>query len=163
MSFTEIERKFEIEGFPTSLACIEQSTMYQGYLSTKPVVRIRKKETATGCTYKVCFKGEGTIARTELELDITAEEYETLATLLIIPPVSKEQRVYTLENGLKLECNLVDKGSDTAFYYAEIEFPTIEAAHAFQPPYFLGKEKTADMQFTMAEYWCKKINSSKKS
>ncbi|HIS69630.1 MAG TPA: hypothetical protein IAA58_09750, partial [Candidatus Gallacutalibacter stercoravium] len=40
----EIERKFLIDDFPTHLPLLEKAVTQQGYLCTKPVVRIRKKQ-----------------------------------------------------------------------------------------------------------------------
>ena len=82
---------------------------------------------------------------------------EALLPLLPMAPVVKEFRTYPLPGGLTLECNLVDPGSDTAFYYAEVEFDSRAAAEAFVPPDFLGKELTGNKDFTMAAYWRKKL------
>ena len=49
--------------------------------------------------------------------------------------------------------SLVDAGRPTAFFYAEVEFPTVEAARAFVPPPFLGEEKTESGDFSMSAYW----------
>ena len=42
---------------------------------------------------------------------------------------------------------------DGAFFYAEVEFPTVEAARAFTPPAFLGREVTEEAGFSMSDYW----------
>ena len=55
--------------------------------------------------------------------------------------------------GERLEVSLVDAGRPTAFFYAEVEFPTVEAARAFVPPPFLGEEKTESGDFSMSAYW----------
>ena len=52
----EIELKFLISAFP-DLPILEESVLYQGYLCTKPVVRIRSREKSDGVTYELCFKG----------------------------------------------------------------------------------------------------------
>ena len=153
MKNTEIERKFLIDRFPDELPLLEQATVWQGYISADPVVRIRKKETESGISYRLCFKSKGTLVRKEVEMDITAEKYEALAEILLIPPVRKDFKVYALADGRRLECSLVDKDSDTAFYYAEVEFSSVEEANAFVPPAFLGEEKTEDPAFTMSNYW----------
>lgn len=156
MKNTEIERKFLMDRFPDGLPLVEQSTVWQGYISADPVVRIRKKETANGASYRLCFKSKGTLVRKEVELDITAEKYEALAEMLAIPPVRKDFKVFELADGRRLECSLVDKDSDTAFYYAEVEFSSVEEANTFVPPSFLGEEKTEDPTFTMSHYWKQK-------
>ena len=156
MENCEIERKFLIETFPEHLPLLEEATVWQGYISSEPVVRIRKKETATGVGYRLCFKSKGTLVRTEVEMDLTAEKFDALSTLLEVPLIRKDFRVYALEDGRRLECSLVDKGAPAAFYYAEVEFNSEQDANAFVPPSFLGEEKTEDPTFTMSHYWERK-------
>ncbi len=145
----EIERKFLISGFPEGLPLLGEAVLEQGYLCTDPVVRIRSKEQDGRTTYRLCFKGEGRLVRQETELDLTAEQFAELQNLLRAPMVRKDFRVYALPGGERLECSLVDG----AFFYAEVEFPTVEAARAFTPPAFLGREVTEEEGFSMSDYW----------
>ncbi len=153
----EIERKFLISGFP-DLPVAESSEMEQGYLCVKPVVRIRKKTVDGRSGYRLCIKGEGTLAREEIELPLTPEVYGRLKALLPMPPVRKLQKVYPLPDGLQLECNLVDAGTSDAFYYAEVEFQSVEQAQAFVPPAFLLQDVTECPGYSMSSYWTKKLN-----
>ena len=73
-----------------------------------------------------------------------------------MPMIEKDYRVYALPDGLRLECSLVDEGTPTAFYYAEVEFDSLEAAYAFQPPAFLGREVTEERGYSMGQYWERK-------
>ncbi len=155
----EIERKFLIEGFPEGLEEISRARVRQGYLCVKPTVRIRSSEKAGKTDYRLCFKGEGTIARQEVELPLEPEVFAQLEDLLEMPMVTKDYRVYALPGGLKLECSLVDEGTPTAFYYAEVEFESLEAAYAFQPPAFLGRDVTEERGYSMGEYWERKKES----
>lgn len=155
----EIERKFLIDAFPEQLPLLESATVWQGYISSDPVVRIRKKETADAVTYRLCFKSKGTLVRTEVEMDLTAEKFDALSTLLEVPLIRKDFRVYALEDGKRLECSLVDRDAPTAFYYAEVEFTSEQEANTFVPPAFLGEEKTEDPAFTMSQYWKRKRES----
>lgn len=157
----EIERKFLIDVFPEHLPLLETATVWQGYISSDPVVRIRKKETADAVTYRLCFKSKGTLVRTEVEIDVTADTFDALTALLEVPLIRKDYRVYRLDDGKRLECSLVDKDAPTAFYYAEVEFETEREAYAFKPPAFLGEEKTEDSVFTMSQYWQRKIAAKK--
>ena len=145
----EIERKFLISGFPEGLPLLGEGVLEQGYLCTDPVVRIRSKEQDGRTTYRLCFKGEGRLVRQETELDLTAEQFAELQNLLRAPMVRKDFRVYAPPGGERLECSLVDG----AFFYAEVEFPTVEAARAFTPPAFLGREVTEEEGFSMSDYW----------
>lgn len=153
----EIERKFLLSGFP-DLPVLECSEMEQGYLCTCPVVRIRKKTVDGKAGFRLCFKGKGTLAREEIELPIEADVYERLKTLLPMPPVKKIQKIYSLPGGLKLECNLVDAGTPAAFYYAEVEFQSVEQARAFVPPDFLLQDVTEQPGCSMSSYWMRKLN-----
>ena len=71
--------------------------------------------------------------------------------------MTKEFKVYRLPGGELLEVSLVDEGLPSQFFYAEVEFPTVEAAHAFTPPadIGLGEEKTESGDFSMSAYWHK--------
>lgn len=156
MKNCEIERKFLISEFPSYLPLLEQSTVWQGYISHDPVVRIRKKECEGKTTYRLCFKAKGTLVRREIEMDLTKEKFDALSELLDAPLIRKDFRVYQLSDGERLECSLVDKDLPTSFYYAEVEFSSVEQAKAFTPPLFLGVEKTEDPAFTMSRYWEKR-------
>ena len=151
MANLEIERKFLINGFP-ELKPIRCAETEQGYLCHEPVVRIRRSSSGGVDKYKLCFKGKGTLVRTEMEMDLTAEQYAQLYDLLPEATVKKEFRTYALDNGLVLECSHVDPGEETAFFYAEVEFPSEEAAQNFVPPDFLGRDVTEDPSFTMSHY-----------
>lgn len=162
----EIERKFLLEQFPPDVRDnhgnpipVENSViMFQGYLSDQtPTVRIRKAQEQNGnTTYRLCFKGKGTLIREEIEMDLTAEQYQQLESLLAIPPIKKDFITYRLPSGDLLECNLVEEGTPEEFRYAEVEFPSIEAANAFQPPSFLGKDVTEEPGYSMSALWRRK-------
>jgi len=148
----EIERKFLINSFP-DLEPIEECVMYQGYVSVMPTVRIRSKKVGKKTNYKITFKSSGELCREEIEIQIKKSEFEQLAKLIGKPLIRKDKKCYALENGLVLECSLVDKGQKTEFMYAEVEFPSVEAANAFIPPEYLGKEVTHDNSWKMNNYW----------
>ena len=150
----EIERKFLLDDFP-DLPVLEESVLYQGYLCTKPVARIRSRNQEGNVTYELCFKGEGTLVRQEIELPIEEKVFSGLAELIGKPLVRKDIKAFRLPGGEKLECSLVDAGTPWEFRYAEVEFPTVEAANAFAPPEFLGREVTEEASFSMSSYWTK--------
>lgn len=153
----EIERKFLIDSFPRGLRELKRVEMMQGYLTINPVVRIRSRRAADGETdYILCIKGEGTLVRTEVETPLTKQQFEELAQMLPKSFIHKEHRTYALENGLVLECNVVDPGKEGCFMYAEVEFPTVEAANSFVPPSFLGRELTGVPGSSMSAYWMQK-------
>ena len=85
----EIERKFLIDKFPEDLPLIEEAVVYQGYISVNPIVRIRSKTGAKGVDYILCFKGAGTIARQETEIELDGDTFRELEKLLKAPMIRK--------------------------------------------------------------------------
>ena len=149
----EIERKFLIDKFPEGLQLKEESTMYQGYISVMPTVRIRKKVSEKGTSYKMTIKSQGEMVRHEVEFDIPENKYNELQEVFCPNPIIKLKRNYILPDGKVLECNLVDEGSETEFMYAEIEFSSVEEAESYSLPDFLNTEVTYDNSYKMNNYW----------
>lgn len=149
----EIERKWLMDGFP-DLPVEHESEMEQGYLAFEPsAVRIRKAVLGDGEEdYRLTVKGEGTLARVEVEVDLTAEQYASLRELAAAPMATKKHRTYRLPGGEVLECSLVDEGQECSFYYAEVEFDSLEEAKAFKPPALLGREVTEEAGWSMAAH-----------
>lgn len=154
----EIERKFLIDTIDFDLPLLAEAVVHQGYLSTDPVVRIRSTERGGKTTYELCFKGEGTLVREEIQFEINEEKFTALKGLLKAPMIRKDFRVYELPGGFKLECSHVDKGEPDGFMYAEVEFESVEQATNFKPPAFLGKDVTEEGSFAMAAYWERKVS-----
>lgn len=153
----EIERKFLIDWDQINalhLPLVRQAQSWQGYLSAAiPVVRIRTRQFSDGDTdYILCIKGKGKLARQEIEKELTEQEFEALKSLLPIPMIFKDYRVFELEDGHLLECSLVDN----RFAYAEVEFDSVEEANAFVMPPFLLKDVTEDPYYSMSGYWRRK-------
>lgn len=103
------------------------------------MVRIRKKQEGEAASYVLCFKGDGTLAREEIELPLDVDTYERLRGLLKAPLVHKTYKVYPLPDGRRLEVSLVDEGEPQAFYYAEVEFDSVEEATPSSRPLFWGR------------------------
>ena len=109
--------------------------------------------------YVLCFKGAAGpdgLAREEIETNIDLELFAKLEAFVGRPLIEKEQRRYALPGGLTLEVNQVDRGQPGEFFYAEVEFPTKEAALAWQPGElgeYLSDEVTGKPGQSMAAYW----------
>ncbi len=131
----EIERKWMVTGWPEGLVLEEEFAMRQGYISVQPTVRIREEALTGGKTsYVLCFKSGGGLAREEIERDIDEALFRDLETKIIAKPlIPKLRRSYRLPDGAVLEVNHVDEGQPTEFWYAEVEYPTVEAARSWQP------------------------------
>ena len=93
----EIERKWMVTDWPKGLPLTEEYQMDQGYISVRPTVRIRREALTGGQTrYVLCFKGEGTLSREEIETDISPDLFEKLRHLIGKPLIRKERRSYLL-------------------------------------------------------------------
>ena len=154
----EIERKWLVTGWPEGRAPETVYDMDQGYISVRPTVRIRRESAGGGTQYILCFKGKGGLSREEIETPIDAALFSRLCALIGCPLIHKERRDYPLGGGLTLEVNSVDKGAPTAFFYAEVEFSTEEAARAWSPADaglagYLADEVTARSGVSMGAYW----------
>lgn len=156
----EIERKWMVSGWPEGLPLKEEFAMRQGYISVRPTVRIREEALTGGKTeYILCFKSGGGLAREEIERSIDKALFDDLEHKIIGKPlIQKLRRSYILCDGSVLEVNHVDEGLPTEFWYAEVEYPTVEAALAWQPAgcglgAYLSDEVTNQPGQSMGEYW----------
>ena len=160
----EIERKWMVTGWPSEelgLEMLYEQSMRQGYVSVRPTVRIREEATTGGSTqYVLCFKSGVGLVRKEIEMDIDRDMFLQLEDLIGLPLIPKVRRTYGLPDGLKLEVNHVDEGLPTEFWYAEIEYPTVEAAREWDASGispvladYLNDDVTEQPGQTMGAYW----------
>lgn len=158
----EIERKWMVTDWPRGLRPVRTHIMDQGYLCVRPTVRIRREALEGGPTALVlCFKGAPDptgLSRPEVETEIGPELFAQLEELIGKPLIRKERRSYLLPEGLVLEVNEVDPGQPGGFFYAEVEFPTEQAARAWDPGScglgrYLADEVTGQPGASMGEYW----------
>ena len=161
----EIERKWMVNGWPEGevfpeLPLKEEFAMRQGYISVHPTVRIREEALKGGKTdYILCFKSGGGLAREEIERSIDKELFDELEQKIIGKPlIEKVRRSYLLPDGLVLEVNHVDAGQPTEFWYAEVEYRSVEQARAWDPSTcglaeYLNDDVTDQPGQSMGEYW----------
>jgi CYTH domain-containing protein len=159
MSSKEIERKWLSKGFPNrSKSCevVESSIVEQNYVSYDPEIRIKRKNS----TYQLTIKGDGNIERDEVNIALSDKDYFNIKTSFTNPLglINKIYYEYKLSDGKKLEVSYVDDD----FYYAEIEFDTLEEAKSYKLPEELSKylyqEVTNDPNFKMKNYSKSKIS-----
>lgn len=150
----EIERKFLMDGFPIGLDLISEVDIEQGYVSVNPEVRIRKAvDKNTGREeFRMTIKGDGDLTRNEIETNITSDFYYDTVDFLEVNMIVKDYKKYKV-GPWKLEVACVDPGTDRAFYYGEIEFPTEQDARDFVVPSYLGREITFNDEYKMKNYW----------
>lgn len=155
----EIERKWLTRGWPEGLEPGSVIRMEQGYIATRPTVRIRLETQGDQVRRVLCFKGKtgsDGLAREEIETDVAPELFQRLERFIGRPLIQKEQRRYALAGGLTLEVNQVDPGHPEAFFYAEVEFPDLETARSWRPgplAAYLDQEVTGTPGESMAAYW----------
>ena len=137
----EIERKFLVSRDPPlDGACA--TTLRQGYLATGEV-EVRVREADGSCTLTV--KSAGGLVRREEDLPIDLERFERLWHLTQGRRVEKvrhvvEQDVATLEVD-------VYAGANAGLVVVEVEFTSPQAARAWTPPPWFGREVTEDPAF----------------
>lgn len=151
----EIERKFKIKKLPEQLDCYPKKEMEQGYLCTKPVVRIRKSVSENGTSYILCYKSklgmvqqkdENANVCEEVELLLTEEAYLHLREKIDGRLIQKTRYIIPLESGLKIELDIFH-GELEGLYFAEVEFPSEEEAKRFVLPDWFGADVTFDKRF----------------
>lgn len=70
----EIERKWILQRVPTEFRLVRNSQVEQFYVSTSPEVRLRHNP-ASNEPFRITIKGEGTLAREEIETKISENFY----------------------------------------------------------------------------------------
>ena len=124
----EIERKFLIskENLPADLDAYPHHKLEQGYLSTAPVVRIRKEDD----NYYLTYKSKGLMTR---------EEYNRPKADGIL--ISKTRYLIPEKDGLTIELDVFDAPYE-GLYLAEVEFSSEEQALSYTPPVWFGEDVT---------------------
>jgi len=140
----EIERQFLVKTLPPLPADYE--FLRQGYLTLFPEIRVRQiGEDRFTLTVK---RGAG-LVREEWETALSRAEFDHLLTRLEPGTKLIEKRRYRLPLGGGLTAELhVHDGHLAGFAYVEVEFASKEAAAAFTPPDWFGREVTEDRRFS---------------
>lgn len=154
----EIERKFLLKELP-NINPEKHIEIYQGYVSTKPEVRIRSYEVLAGENkghkdYMLTIKGDGNLSREEIEAYISQDFFEKVSQFIEKPLIHKDYRKYIVDNNV-LECSVVDPGTPTEFCYGEVEFNTEEEANKFEWPFEGAVDVTYNKSYKMKNYWVK--------
>lgn len=128
----EIEYKYLVDLSKIDYQNFPFAEIEQVYISTAPVIRIRRMDH----DYILTVKGGGKVKHLEYELPLTAAEYAGLLRKAEGYPVQKRRyRIPYLFAGKKYTIELdIFKGIFTGLVLAEVEFASEEEAAAFQPP-----------------------------
>ncbi len=132
----EIERKFLITELPEDLDDYPFHQIEQGYLCTVPVVRIRREDD----NYYLTYKSGDRMDHEEYNLPLTAEAYEHLRPKCDGIYISKKRYCIPLGK-YTIELDIFEEDA-APLVLAEVEFPTVEEALAFDPPGWFGEDVT---------------------
>lgn len=138
----EIERKYLIHALPDDYASFPHKEIEQGYLSTDPVVRIRKSDD----DYILTYKGSGLMVREEYNLPLNQDAYLHLrkkADGILIHKIRYKipyQQKYTIELDIFLD-------SLAPLMLAEVEFDSEEEANNFIPPEWFSEDVTFSTKY----------------
>lgn len=154
----EIERKYLVDLKQVAWHDFAYHTIEQGYLSTNPVVRVRREDD----TYYLTYKSQGLMVRQEENLPLTKDSYEHLIKKsdgnvitkrrYLIPytyvprNLSDEDMQYTQDKHCTIELDIFS-GDLNGLVVAEVEFDSLEDAMNFQPPSWFLSEITEDPRY----------------
>jgi adenylate cyclase len=138
----EIERKFLVNKLPANLKDYTYKTIEQAYLSTEPVVRIRKSDEK----YTLTYKSKGFLSREEYNLPLTKKSYYHLKEKADGNIISKRRYLIPLGFNLTIELDIFNAPFDS-LVLAEIEFDTEENAKSFVAPDWFGEDVTYSREY----------------
>ncbi len=138
----EIERKFLIKELPAPLDMYHCRTIEQGYLSTRPVVRVRRDDDQ----YYLTYKGGGMMAREEYNLPLDADSYAHLIQKADGNIITKRRYEIPLDNKLTIELDIFE-GVFEGTVIAEVEFSSTQEADSFIPPDWFGEDVTFNPEY----------------
>jgi len=138
----EIERKFLVTKLPDNLDNYKCRNIEQGYLSTNPVVRVRKDND----DYILTYKGGGMMVREEYNLPLTKESYYHLIQKADGNIITKKRYEIPTFDDLTIELDLFE-GLFSGIILAEVEFQSEEQANSYTPPQWLGLDVTRSKEY----------------
>ena len=143
---TEIERKFLVAHVPAAELLGPGQVLRQGYLAEEGDVSVRLRITTDDCVLTV-KAGRG-LSRTEVEQHLEHHQAEALWPHTEGRRIDKTRHRLSVAGGTA-ELDLY-AGSLDGLQTVEVEFASVDAAAAFQPPTWFGAEVTEDGRWTNA-------------
>ena len=140
---TEIERKYLLSEAPEWLEECPSEVIEQGYLALEDEVEVRIRRRGGG--HRLTVKSGSGLVRGEQEIELSADQFEALWPLTEGRRVSKRRYLRESEQGT-FEIDVFD-GELAGLLVAEMEFGSVEASEAFDPPAWLGVEVTGDRRY----------------
>ncbi len=153
----EIESKYLIvDELPFDLDSLKKKEIEQAYINRHPTVRVRKQDERFILTVKFGTKlgGKEVACNDEHETDIDEETYERLKSKRDGNVIEKTRYIVPLEpyeccgETISVSAELdVFHGYLEGLRFAEVEFPSIEAADAFVPPAWMTRNVSGDKRY----------------
>lgn len=137
----EIERKFLIKEGVFPFRDYPHKEYEQGYLSVKPVVRVRRE----GDEYVLTYKGGGMMVREEYNLPLDRESFEHLIKKAD-GNIIRKTRYFIPLGDLTIELDEF-KEPFAPLLMAEVEFKSEEEANSFVPPEWFGEDVTHNKEY----------------
>ncbi len=137
----EIERKFLVNSLP-ALGEHKGKLVKQGYISTDPVIRVRKMDDL----YTLTVKSKGHLVRREFELDLTPEQFDDLWKKVDNVYVSKTRYFIPLDADHVAELDIYYENLEE-LVTVEVEFDSTRDAERFIAPEWFGKDVTHDSRY----------------
>lgn len=138
----EIERKFLVKELPANLDSYATQRISQGYLSTNPVVRIRRSND----DYYLTYKGKGLMVREEYNLPLNEEAFLHMLPKIDGILIDKIRYLIPLDEKHTAELDIF-QGTLAPLRIVEVEFETEEDALSFVPPNWFGDDVTNSRQY----------------
>ena len=138
----EIERKFLVKELPANLDSYATQRISQGYLSTNPVVRIRRSND----DYYLTYKGKGLMVREEYNLPLNEEAFLHMLQKIDGILIDKIRYLIPLDEKHTAELDIF-QGPLAPLRIVEVEFETEEDALSFVPPNWFGDDVTNSRQY----------------
>ncbi len=138
----EIERKFLVNTIPNNLDQYKKRIIEQAYLSTDPVIRVRKDNK----NYYLTYKSKGLLSREEYNLPLTKESYHHLLKKADGNIITKYRYEIPTTDNLIIELDIF-QNLFHGLVLAEVEFQTEAAALSYIPPKWFGKDVTYEATY----------------
>lgn len=142
----EIERKFLVREVPGEYSDAPSVPVRQGYLVGGPDGEVRVRD--AGRVHTLTVKSRGDLTRDEYEIALTPGQFDALWPATAGRRLEKTRCSLAL-GSLTAELDVYAGGLE-GLQTVEVEFPTVEAARAFVPPAWFGREVTADAAYKNA-------------
>lgn len=138
----EIERKFLVKNIPDDLSKYKMRQIEQGYLSTSPVVRVRRDNDE----YYLTYKGKGKMAREEYNLPLNKDAYEHLIKKADGNIITKKRYEIPEKDDLTIELDIFE-GVFKGLIIAEVEFSSEDEANSYIPADWFPEDVTNDEHY----------------